>query len=56
MSYYNFELVIVGTILLTAMFGAGITLMIKRRKQKPELQSEFDEKNRNDVESSENTK
>jgi len=56
MSYYNFELVIAGAILLTAMFGGGISLMIKRRRQKPELESVSDEKNQIDVESSKNRK
>ena len=56
MGYYNFELVIVGSILLTAMLGAGITLMIRRRMQKPELESVSDEKNKIDIESSKNRK
>ena len=40
MSYYYFELVLAGMILLTAMTGIGITLMIRRRREKnAELES-----------------
>lgn len=54
MSYYYFELVMAGAILLTAMTGIGITLMIKRRKTEPE--DIVDEKNQVDVESSKKSK
>jgi len=56
MSYYYFELVMAGAILLTAMLGTGITLMIRRRKQKTELENTFDEKKQTDIKSTENRK
>jgi len=40
MSYYYFEMVLAGIILLTTMAGIGITLMIRRRREgKVELES-----------------
>lgn len=38
---YNFELQMAGVILLTAMAVGGITLWLKRRKERKEFEASF---------------
>jgi hypothetical protein len=50
MSYYYFELVMAGIILLATMTGIGITRMVRRRSN-TKLENTLDEKNHTDMKS-----
>lgn len=47
--FYNFELQMAGVILLTAMTVGGVSLWIKRRKMKKELEELAESENRQNI-------
>ncbi|MGY5149106.1 MAG: hypothetical protein ACW9W3_03500 [Candidatus Nitrosopumilus sp. bin_68KS] len=47
--FYNFELQMAGVILLTVMTVGGVSLWIKRRKMKKELEELAESENRQNI-------